>query len=120
MLVSIFSCSQDYGNLLESDELNMYYSHPKIEEKAREVATYFKENNLIGSKKQFLRLEELKSGFTLFMIASEGFDKEKISFDEKKTLLDFQKNLQKGLFPNNNFRIVISDNQFQPIWDINR
>ena len=67
----------------------------------------------------FLRLNRLEDHLQLQMIHSKGFKAQNVSFDERKQLIDFQKTLNDSIFPSDELHIVITDNQFQEVWDIN-
>lgn len=119
MLFTLLSaCGQDYGNKLESNEIDIYFTNQKDEELARAIALYWKENHLLGEKKQFLQLERKGKTFELKLIPTEKFNIDKLSFDERSLLLSLQKDLQK-LTHSDKLEVVIADSQFNTLFNIN-
>lgn len=112
------ACGNNHGSKLESDELDIYYVHSADEELARNIGMFWKENDLLGKKKQFIRVNRSGVWLEVQIIHSKGFDRQKVGFEEQKTLLDLQDQLRQA-FPQENIRLVISDNQFHPVWDVN-
>ncbi len=120
MLLFLFcSCGQDYGNKLESSELDIFYTDKNDEDLARNVAGFWKENDLLGKKKQFLHLSRNKNVVQLKLIPSEKFEVKNFSFDERATLKSLQDSLRIAL-KNNDLELVIANNQFKTVYNINQ
>lgn len=119
LLVLLGSCRQNYGNKLESDQLDVFFAAKDDEELARKVGQYWKSKDLIGTKKQFIRLEKKDGIYYIQLIPSTKFSIEKFSFDERSILKELQDDLQKTVFGEQMVHIVLADNQFNTLYDIN-
>lgn len=113
------SCQQNYGNRLESNELNVYYSHNQDEELARKVAVYWKENDFLTQTKQTLRLNREGDVVHFQLLVSDKESIKELSFDERKQLLGLQKDVQRKAFGDTQVELVICDNQFVELYNIN-
>ncbi len=114
----VSSCGANYGNKLESEELDIYFTDIKHEEIAKKIALYWKDNKLLGSQKQYLQLDHKKEVLLLKIIPTEKFEPGKFSFDERALLKGLQDSLQKVVAPNY-IEIVIAKSNFDPIYNIN-
>jgi hypothetical protein len=120
LLFSLISaCGQNYGNKLESNELDIYYTDKNDENLAREIGVFWKKNNLLGTKKQYLQLSRYKNTAQLKIIPVEKFESKYLSFDERLTLKTLQDSLNKYL-TNNNLELVIANDQFKTLYNINQ
>ncbi|MFT5581357.1 MAG: hypothetical protein ACI9G9_000606 [Psychromonas sp.] len=113
------SCQQNYGNRLESNELDVYYSHNQDEELARKVAVYWKENDFLTQTKQTLRLNREGDVVHFQLLVSDKESIKELSFDERKQLLGLQKDVQRKAFGDTQVELVICDNQFVELYNIN-
>lgn len=118
LLFLLVSCGDDYGNKLESDELDVFYTDIKNEEYARNIAIYWKEHDLLGSKKQSIQLDEQNGVLILKIIPIDKFDLNSFSFDERALLKQLQDSLQSHVKPKR-LEIVIAENNFETIFNIN-
>jgi len=114
----VVACGTNYGNKLESEELDVYFTQIENENIAREVALYWKENQMLGSKKQYLQLDEKDSLFLLKIIPTETFDPQSFSFDERALLKNLQDSLQFLVAPKR-LEIVIAKSNFETLYNIN-
>lgn len=113
------SCNQNYGNKLESEELDIYYADAKYENLAKSIGHYWKQNDFLGEKKQFIRLATEGELTVLQLVISNKADLQNLSFDERRLLLDLQDSLRS--LPNaENLELVISDNNFNTLYNINQ
>jgi len=119
LFILLSACGQDYGNKLESTELDIFFTNSDDEETARNIAVYWKEHQLLGEKKQFLQLERNGQILELKLIPSEKFEPKQFSFDERATLKSLQDSLQKVVQPNR-LELVISNRQFKTLYNINQ
>lgn len=118
LLFLFVSCGNDYGNKLESDELDVFYTKIENEEFARNIAIYWKEHDLLASKKQSIQLDEKDGVLILKVIPTEKFDASTFSFDERALLKQLQDSLQSHVQPKR-LEVVISKNNFETIFNIN-
>lgn len=112
------SCGANYGNKLESDELDVFYKQVENEELARKIALYWKENDFLGAKKQYLQLDEQNEVLLLKIISTEKFNPDTFTFDERAKLRELQDSLQPLVKPKR-LEIVIAKNNFETIYNIN-
>jgi hypothetical protein len=120
LLIFLFSaCGQDYGNKLESNELDIYFTDNHDEDLARKIAEFWKQNKLLGNKKQYLQLSRNKDLVQLKLIPSEKFQAENFSFDERSILKSLQDSLQNKLNLKQ-LELVIANSQFKTIYNINQ
>lgn len=113
------SCNQNYGNKLESDELDIYYVHSRDESLAKNIGLYWKAKGFLGDKKQYLRLDRAENTPTLQLVVSTKEYASGLSFDERKLLLDLQDSLRE-LRNAKNLEIELCDNNFQTLYNINQ
>ena len=118
LLLFAVSCGNDYGNKLESDEIDVFYINPEHEELARNIANYWKENDLLGSKKQSVQLDEENDVLVLKIIPTEKYDPSSFSFDERALLKQLQDSLQSRVHPKR-LEIVIANTNFETVHNIN-
>lgn len=118
-LISL-SCQQNYGNKLESEQLDVYYMQKKDEMYARKIGEFWKENNYLTNKKQSLQLDYSEGVYLLKLVVSDTLVLKNLSFDERNILLGLQKEIGEKVFPKNNFEIVLSDQRFKSLYNINQ
>lgn len=113
------SCVDDHGNRVEGGELTVYFDRNEDLQLASAVAAFWKENNLLTGVKQDLKLFHQDSTHYIFLIKRD--DAEIASFDikERKLLLELQSQLQDSLFKKSSLELVISDDHFKPLMNIN-
>ncbi|MBU2020214.1 MAG: hypothetical protein KJ941_11270 [Bacteroidetes bacterium] len=119
LLIGLFSCQQNYGNKLESNELDLYYTRIEDENFARQVGNYWKNNNFLNDQKQSLQLDFIENTYYLKLISKDTSSLKNMSFEERNILITLQNDLRKEIFPKHNFNLVLCDNQFKPLYDIN-
>lgn len=115
LICASFACGSGFGHKLKSEKLEVYYSDKKLEPLADSLGHYWTKNNLIGKRKQFLKLVETKKGIQVLVIQSPEFPTTELSFEENNLLDSLRKDLQIAVFNNKPTSIVICDNQFKPI-----
>lgn len=113
------ACSVDYGNKLESDELDIFFKNQKDESLAKEIALYWKNHDLLGNKKQFLQLDHVDGIYQLKLIPTDKFDPKSFTFDERALLKQLQDSLQFIVAPKR-LELVIANNNFEPLYNINQ
>jgi hypothetical protein len=119
LIILLGACGQDYGNKLESNEIDIYFTNQKDEEIARKIGLFWKENQLLGTKKQYLQLDRKEKAIELKLIPSEKFDVNQLSFDERSVLKSLQDSLRLYL-KNHELELVIADRQFKSLYNINQ
>lgn len=119
ILLTLTACMDDHGYKVQGDDLTVYFDRETDLEKATQVANFWKEKELLTGKPQDLKLSFVDSTYYLFVIANQGVDLSTMEFKERRLLLDLQGQLQDSLFKNNTLELVISDDHFKPLMNIN-
>lgn len=112
------SCSSENGHSVIGDKLTVYYTNIENESIAESIALFWRENDLITGSSQDLKLVENKNNYQLLLIQSNITETFVMPFEERVLLLQLQKDLNAQL-PISSLEIVICNNQFKPIYNIN-
>ena len=115
----LLGCSNDFGNKIIGGNLTVYYVEKSDIDKAEEIAIFWKNNQLIPDEKQDVQLIKFEKEYKLKIISNDIDNTKNMSFDERKLLLELQKNIKKAIFPDNTFELVICNNKFEPIYNLN-
>lgn len=120
-LVLLFqSCSKGYGNKLTAKNLNVYFESKYQEEKANSLGKYWQSKGLVGDREQNIKLSKSNGSYYVHLILSEEFKNQDITFNEQKLLLDLQKEMDSTIFKGDHgCQILICDNEFKPLYNIN-
>ncbi len=113
------SCSGGYGHKVVGGDFTVYYTAASDEQLATQIAHYWKEKNLISSQKQDLQLVKYEDGYELKLITNEPILNNEIPFEERRLLLELQKNLQNSIVKSP-LEIVLCDSNFKPVYNINK
>ena len=123
LTILIASCSTDEGSRVVGDNLSVYYTSEWNESFAEKIAVYWKDNDLISGEKQDMKLIEYKNSYQLCIIANQTDSIETLPFEERKLLLELQKDLQETVFNKEEggmpVEIVLCNNKFETIYTIN-
>jgi len=114
----IFACGSEHGNKVVGGQFTVYFTDVRDQKLAEKIAVYFKENELITSSKQDIQLVRLKKKLQLRIIASQTKDLSSMSFEEQKLLTELQTSLYKEVI-NAPFELVICNNKFEPLFNLN-
>ena len=118
LFVVVLACEADNGNKIVGDKFTVYFTDVKDQKLAEEIAIYFKENELLSSQKQDVKIVRVKKKLQLRIIANETKDVAKMSFEEQKLLTDLQTSLYEDVVKAP-FELVICNNEFEPIFNLN-
>jgi hypothetical protein len=113
------SCQGKLGSRVESENLTLYFDDNQDFETAKSLAIFWKENGLIGSRKQFIKLTKEKNIYFISLIANEPESIKTLDFNSRKQLLDLQIQIDSILPAETKSNIVICDKNFKPIYKIN-
>lgn len=115
------SCSKGYGNKLTAKNLNVYFESKDQEEKANSLGKYWQSKGLVGEREQNIKLSQSNDTYYVHLILSNEFKDQELTFNERKLLLDLQKELDSTIFKGEDgCQILICDNEFKPIFNINK
>lgn len=118
-MTTLVSCSNEYGHQVVGGNLTVYFTDENDEKLAAEIAKFWKNNELLTEQPQDIQLNHHKSGYQLCLIAKEKSGVKNMPFEERKALLELQKQLQNEVFGDNDLELLICDNHFKPIYNIN-
>ena len=118
--IMISSCGQEAGNVVTGDNLSVYFVTAEDEPSATLIALYWKNEGLITGEKQDLKIERDGENLSLKLIYSELPEKNVLAFNERKLLMELQNKLNDSIFPDENLVILLCDNDFKTIININK
>jgi hypothetical protein len=116
--VLILSCGSDYGHKVVGDQFTVYFTDKKDQVLAEEIAVFFRDNELISSQNQDVQLVRLKKKVQLRMIALNPKEMTNLSFEERKLLTELQTTLYNEVVKVP-FELVICNDKFEPIYNLN-
>jgi len=114
-LVLLLACNSGFGNKLVSEKLEIYYDNKNLQSYADSLGKFWTNNNLVGAKKQFLKLTKTNKVFEVRIIKSQEFKEIPVTEKESFLIEELRTKLQTDVFQNKNTRIVICDNSFKEI-----
>ncbi len=101
------------------DKFSVYFPDPKDHEMAAKIANYWKDHDLLTGKEQDIQLLSSDGNYQLLLIAKDSKTKT-VSLEEKITLSKLQVDLREKLGDDKTyFEIIICNDQFEPIVNIN-
>ncbi len=113
------SCGNEMGNKVVGGNLSVYYLESSDKDKAESIARYWKNNDFITTQKQDLQLVQYQDGYELRLIARNPDRVKQMPFNERKLLIDLQKELIDSLNLNG-LQLVLCNSKFEPIFNINQ
>jgi hypothetical protein len=113
------SCGNEMGNKVVGGNLSVYYLESSDKDKAESIARYWKNNDFITTQKQDLQLVQYQDGYELRLIARNPDRVKQMPFNERKLLIDLQKELMDSLNLNG-LQLVLCNSKFEPIFNINQ
>lgn len=119
-LLLFTSCSGDYGNKIIGGELSVFFVNAEDEQLAVDLAKYFKNRNLLSGQKQDVQLVREKDVHIVKVIAVDPKEAKSMPLNERKLLLELQKELQDSVFTENSVELVVCNEKFEPIYDLNQ
>ena len=109
----------DHGNRVEGGKLTVYFDLNKDMGKASAVAKYWKDNDLLTGNKQDLKLTHHDSTYFLHLIKRNDLKLREFDLKEQILMLELQKNLSDSVFMGADLELLISDDHFKPLMNIN-
>lgn len=109
----------DHGNRVEGGELTVYFDRNADLDKASSIAKYWKDNDLLTGKQQDLKLTYHDSTYFLHLIKRKDLELGSLDLKEQMLLLELQKNLTDSVFQGADLELIISDDHFKPLMNIN-
>ena len=115
------SCSNGQGNKLIAKNLTIHFDQKEVENKANLLGKFWENKGLVGERPQSIKLTRSEGTFYIHLIISEEFKESELVFDEKKLLLDLQREIDTTIFKGEKgCQILVCDADFKPISNINK
>ena len=116
-LVILSSCLKGEENIIEKKNICIHYENRNDKPYAEKLLNFWISNKYNGKRKQDIHLSKSKDNkmYILKVIIREGFDGDKIPFQEIKLFNDLQNKLNSQIFKDIPCQIAISDEHFNVI-----
>ena len=115
------ACSDGQGNKLVAKNLTIYFDQKEVEDKANFLGKFWQNKGLVGERPQSIKLTRSEGTFYIHLIISEEFKESELVFDEKKLLLNLQREMDTTIFKGEKgCQILICDAALKPILNINK
>lgn len=115
----ITACASDYGHRVSGENLTVYFDNEDDARLAEDVARYWKDYNLITGQKQDLRLVRKKETYQLKLIAINPKEVKNMPALERYQLTELQKDLRDKVFGEKIVQIVLCNDKFESLYNIN-
>ena len=107
------SCSENEDFTFKTKGLTVFYSNKKDSSKVYKLADYWKKNNLLTSKHQYIRLVHTSDSlYYLQLILSDNENVKNLTFNDLKLIQNLENDLNKNVFLNSIVKIKITDKSF--------
>lgn len=114
-ILFLSGCGQNLGNRVEGEKITIYFEDKNDLELAKKIGKFWKENELIGSKKQTLKLEREGKNYALFLVASFPNEIATIPFEHQKLLYELQNQLDSLVPAGKKMQLVLSNSKFEEL-----
>lgn len=111
------ACSRDQFHRVSGGSFSVHFAQAGHEKIAERLAVFWKESDLLTGQKQDIGLFRESGSWEVRLISPDP--ESQINFNERKLLMDLQSKLESDVFENKPVRIVISNDRFEPVYDIN-
>lgn len=115
LLFVLISCGENLGNRVEGDNICIYFQDKSDLKLAKKIGQFWKKNELVGSKKQSLKLSKEGNSYLLHLIANEPKSLDKMPFEQQKILIDLQQELSQFVGKNEKVVLVLCNSKFEEI-----
>lgn len=119
IILAFSSCVESSGSEVSGGNFTVHFDNPKDKKLAEEVVNHWKEEDLLTGKNQDVKLVRTKSGYELYLISVSRQSAEEMSFEEISALNTLQRGLNKKIFREKHVELVITDENFKPIFKPN-
>lgn len=120
LFTALFACSDKHGNKVKGGNLTVYFTNEEDKSLATDLAILWKNNDLLTDESQDLQISRIGKGYVVNIIAREPKEVSKMTFAEHKALVDLQKMIRDSVFKEKSVDLIVCDNQFKPILNINK
>lgn len=113
------ACNENATSEVSGGYFTVHFENPEDKELAVEIVNFWKQEDLMTSKKQDVKLVRSKGGYALYLIAPGRKSAEEMSFEEIQALIILQEELNKTIFKDTGVNIVICNEMFKPLFEPN-
>lgn len=100
------------------DQLTVYFFDADDEQFAVELANYWKQNGFITGKKQDLQISQRNGVYIVSMIANQPKEVNSISFEERKLLVELEKDIEATVFNGETTELEVCNAKFERIYEV--
>jgi hypothetical protein len=119
-LLILFSCVKGYGTAYVKNNLTVYYTIDSDLDYSKKIAQFWFDNKLIQNKEQFIRIcNPPNQAKQIQLIAIDVLDAKKLDFEELNRLQELENQLNATIFKSSKIDVVLCDNRFNVINDLN-
>lgn len=86
---------------------------------ADSLGLFWTKNNLVGNRKQSIKLSETKEHFEIYLVQSQEFENEPLTIFEKQLMIELKQLLNDSVFKTKPAELIISSDEFKPLYRIN-
>jgi hypothetical protein len=116
----LFSCVKGYGVAYVKNNLTVYYTIDSDLQSAKLLADFWFNNQLINNKKQFLRINYVPNKpRQIQLVANDPIAAKKMNFEELNLLQNIENQLNESIFKTAKIDLVLCDNRFNVVNDLN-
>lgn len=116
ILFLLGSCGNPMGDMVKTNNLDVYYMNGIKKEQAVAFTKFWKRNGFIGKDAQTIQLEIIENDIVnVNLIEKKTYQNKAITYEEQLTLNKLQKMIRDSVFTKNRVNIVITDNTFKPL-----
>ncbi len=116
ILLSLYGCVDSIDSQVSGGKFTVHFSDVEDKPLATAIVGFWKENALMTEKKQDVKLVHTDIGYDLYLISPTRKNIEALTFEELKALTELHSKLQREVFKENELSVVITDDQFTPLF----
>jgi hypothetical protein len=116
----VTSCTGESGNKITGGNLSVYFDDASDKEVAKKIAVFWKDHKLLTGKEQDIKLIRSGEVHQLYLIAVDEKEAVNLSFRELKALTELQNLINEDSLSSMPIEIVVCDDQFKPLMNINK
>jgi hypothetical protein len=120
LLTVLIGCTEEYGDKAVGGNLSVYYLNEKDADLASDLVYFYRDNDLIASEPHQMQISRSGKKYLVSIIAQDEKQVKNMSFEERKALFDLQTMIRDSVFKDKKVELIICDNQFKPILNINK
>lgn len=111
-----YACTEQTDSQVSGGNFTVHFSNTDDKELAEKIVHFWKDEALLTDKKQDVKLVKTKDGYDLYLISPTRKSMKELTFEEIKSLTTLRMRLEKEVFKDQLVRLVITDENFKPIF----